>query len=203
MDRPVSTQVGIENGADNLMLRLDDLFEQYLNLLDQYQETRQQLSALLSSGYMSLAQANFSSTSRARYGPDYYDERMQALRKITVGNETREEDFVVTCNLVPEEQGRLKAKPESDTREAECEERKEDEKPVKNEETTEGKLKIDPRDPIRWFGLLVPPPLRSAQSTFIEIVENKVPRLANLTRQLRSLETEIGRTRKQMKKLDR
>ena len=27
-------------------------------------------------------------------------------------------------------------------------------------------LKIDPRDPLRWFGILVPPALRSSQSAF-------------------------------------
>ncbi len=32
---------------------------------------------------MSLAQANFNSgSSTVRYGPDYYDERMQAIRKV-------------------------------------------------------------------------------------------------------------------------
>lgn len=35
-------------------------------------------------GYFSLAQANFNSSSRTRYGQDYYDERMQALRRVYV-----------------------------------------------------------------------------------------------------------------------
>ena len=33
---------------------------------------------------MSLAQANFSNNTRMRYGQDYYDERMQASRKMYV-----------------------------------------------------------------------------------------------------------------------
>lgn len=33
---------------------------------------------------MSLAQANFTNTTRTRYGQDYYDERMQASRKVYV-----------------------------------------------------------------------------------------------------------------------
>jgi type II secretory pathway pseudopilin PulG len=65
-----------------LLLRLDELLETYLNTLDQYQKAQQQLATRLSSGYFSLAQANFNNQSRTRYGQDYYDERMQALRKM-------------------------------------------------------------------------------------------------------------------------
>jgi hypothetical protein len=98
MEQHISDPSNKEGGVEKLILKLDDLLEQYLNLLDQYQTTRQQLSTQLSSvrkivselgvttddqkGYISLAQANFSSTNRARYGQDYYDERMQALRKV-------------------------------------------------------------------------------------------------------------------------
>lgn len=59
------------------------------------------------------------------------------------------------------------------------------------------------RDPIRWFGVLVPPPLRSAQSKFIEIVEGPIPRLVTLTKETRTLEIEIGRARKLIKKLEK
>lgn len=57
------------------------------------------------------------------------------------------------------------------------------------------------KDPIRWFGILVPPALRSAQQTFISIVEGPIPQLATIARDLRSQEIEIGRVRKQIKKL--
>lgn len=49
MDHAVSNHASRGDGAEKLMLKLDDLFEQYLNLLDQYQKARQQLSAQLSS----------------------------------------------------------------------------------------------------------------------------------------------------------
>lgn len=39
---------------------------------------------MINQGYFSLAQANFNNSSRTRYGPDYYDERMQALRTVYV-----------------------------------------------------------------------------------------------------------------------
>ncbi|CAO2657706.1 Nn.00g038320.m01.CDS01 [Neocucurbitaria sp. VM-36] len=56
-------------------------------------------------------------------------------------------------------------------------------------------------DPLRWFGILVPPALRSAQSAFISAVEGSIPQLATIARDLRTQEIEIGRVRKQIKKL--
>ncbi len=56
-------------------------------------------------------------------------------------------------------------------------------------------------DPLRWFGILVPPALHTAQSTFINAVEGPIPQLATLARDLRGQEIEIGRVRKQIKKL--
>jgi hypothetical protein len=48
MEHSASNSSSKGDGAENLMLKLDDLFEQYLNLLDQYQTARQQLSTQLS-----------------------------------------------------------------------------------------------------------------------------------------------------------
>ncbi|TID17100.1 hypothetical protein E2P81_ATG09655 [Venturia nashicola] len=192
------------DGAEKLLLELDVLFEQYLNLLDQYQKIRQQLSTQLSSGYISLAQANFASASRARYGPDYYDERMQASREITIAEKNvGREDFVVNCSLNPGEQSKRDTESESVPTEPDSEEAKDNATPTKIEADVNVKPKIDQRDPIRWFGLLVPPPLRSAQSKFIAIVEGPVPQLINLTKELRALEIEIGRTRKSIRKIEK
>ena len=55
-------------------------------------------------------------------------------------------------------------------------------------------------DPLRMFGILVPPALRSAQASFREAVDGPVVRLAALTGELRALEREIGRTRKSIRK---
>jgi hypothetical protein len=56
-------------------------------------------------------------------------------------------------------------------------------------------------DPLRWFGILVPPALRSAQSNFASAIDISVPRLTMVARELRDQEIEIGRVRKQIKKL--
>lgn len=57
-----------------------------------------------------------------------------------------------------------------------------------------------PTDPLRWFGILVPPALRTAQSTFVGAVEGPIPQLVTILRDLRTQEIEIGRIRKQIKK---
>lgn len=65
------------------------------------------------------------------------------------------------------------------------------------EEETEEKIV----DPARWFGLLVPQALRTSQGHFVRAVDEPIPRLLKVLREMRSLESEIGRTRKQVKKL--
>lgn len=49
MEQPILDSATRSERAEKLMLKLDDLLEEYLNLLDQYQKTRQQLSTQLSS----------------------------------------------------------------------------------------------------------------------------------------------------------
>lgn len=55
-------------------------------------------------------------------------------------------------------------------------------------------------DPIRWFGILVPSALRTAQKAFIQAVEEPVPQLVELARQMRIKEVEISRLRKRIVK---
>lgn len=79
------------------------------------------------------------------------------------------------------------------------EEEKEDDKSSKKQSKRNGQ-KSRPDDPIRWFGILVPPALRSAQGSFVRAVESSVPNLVDLAAEMRELEIEIGRTRKAIRK---
>jgi len=69
------------------------------------------------------------------------------------------------------------------------------------ESSTLATKKSAPRDPLKWFGILVPPALRSAQTSFVAAVEGPVPHILVLAKDLRRQEIEIGRLRKQIKRL--
>lgn len=67
--------------------QLDALWIQYLTLLDEYTKAQAAIQKHMSSGFFTLAQANFKS-SRGRYGQDYYDERAVATTRIKIDAET-------------------------------------------------------------------------------------------------------------------
>jgi hypothetical protein len=148
-----------------------------LILLDQYQKARQELSEHLSSGFLDLAQANRSASAGRRFGQDYYDERMQASRRISVE--------------VPES-GRLKIRVTTSSVSEPA--------PGENDEKEEQREQ-NVADPLRWFGILVPPALRSAQANFTSAVEGPIPLVINLTKELHGLEHEMSRLKKSTKKL--
>ncbi|KAM7223902.1 hypothetical protein V8F06_000918 [Rhypophila decipiens] len=63
---------------------IDTLLQRYLVLLDEYTTLRSKLNQLQSGIYQNIARANFSAERGIRYGQGYYDERMQALRRVVV-----------------------------------------------------------------------------------------------------------------------
>ncbi|KAJ5768069.1 hypothetical protein N7533_000652 [Penicillium manginii] len=73
-----------------LLQSLDVLLEQYLHLLDRQQKLQYGLAKELSSGFLALAHANYTCPPGRRYGADYYDERMKAIRKISIRTEPDE-----------------------------------------------------------------------------------------------------------------
>lgn len=70
--------------STELLQPLDTLLERYLHLLDRHQKLQADLAKQLSSGFLSLAQANYTCPPGRRYGTDYYDERMKATRKVSL-----------------------------------------------------------------------------------------------------------------------
>jgi len=60
-----------------------------------------------------------------------------------------------------------------------------------------------PTDPLHWYGILVPPQLRHAQSSFINAIAGPVSDAANATQAMRRNEVEIRKLRKEMKKLEK
>ncbi|KAF2752334.1 hypothetical protein M011DRAFT_473564 [Sporormia fimetaria CBS 119925] len=204
---------------NTLLLRLDELLEQYLITLDRYQKAQQQLTTHLASGFLSLAQANFSNSSHTHYGQDYYDGRMQALRIVhleiepTVAFKAVKTD--VTAAPKPkseeanaaEESEALEEEAAASNSETPTSDQEEPPKDTSNSSTStdagdaSATVRKEHRDPLRWFGILVPPSLRSTQSSFVAAVETTVPDMASLVNELRKQEIDIGRLRKQIRKL--
>lgn len=73
-----------KHDGDNNNNRIDTLLERYLVLLDEYTTLRSDLSRLQAQSFQHLARANFAAERGARYGADFYDERMQASRRVVV-----------------------------------------------------------------------------------------------------------------------
>ena len=63
-----------------------------------------------------------------------------------------------------------------------------------------GKETVKPVDPLRWFGILTPLPLRQAQGHAIKAVEEIIPRLATLSTAMAAVELEVRRARKKRAK---
>lgn len=60
------------------------------------------------------------------------------------------------------------------------------------------KAKSRSSDPLRWYGILVPPSLRNAQKSFTEAVEDDLPGLASVVLDMQTVEKEIGRVRREL-----
>lgn len=183
-----------------LLDNLDTLLERYLHLLDEYQTARQQLQKQLSAGYISLAQANFSAPRGVRYGRDYYDERMGATRRVVL---TSNGQLAIKIETVESMTSAVDTSPAAATTfkdDAEEPRQREVHPADPAQPIQQGPPKL--RDPITMFGILTPPALRAAQSSFVKAVEGPVPRLVELGARLRALEVEVGRARKALRKAE-
>ncbi|KAK4442256.1 coiled-coil domain-containing protein [Podospora aff. communis PSN243] len=181
---------------------IDALLERYLLLLNEYTTLQIRLANLHGGVYQNLAKANFSAERGIRYGKDYYDDRMHSARRVVISSSRRQEDaslvedrppvvFRVACG---NESGVAGGKEEGD---------------VGGKEETEGgdgkeggKRKSKSKDPLRWFGILTPLPLRQAQKLAVESVEEVVPRLATVIVEMAGVELEVRRARKRRAKAE-
>lgn len=152
---------------------IDSLLERYLTLLDEYTHLRTNLSTLQSTIFQNIALANFSAERGLRYGQDQYDDRMQASRLLTI--EVKDLPSFAIAAVAEREDA-------------------EAEKSIKKGATSKTK------DPLRWFGVLTPMPLRNAQTLSVEVVEQVIPRLVTVNAKMLNLEIEIQRARKKRTK---
>ncbi|KAK0748736.1 hypothetical protein B0T21DRAFT_27578 [Apiosordaria backusii] len=102
----------------------------------------------------------------------------------------------VDQQLSKDDAGEVEGKGEGEG-ETETEMGNDDEKPKLNEK------KKKSNDPLRWFGILTPLPLRQAQADAKKAVEDVIPRLASLSEQMKGLELEVRRERKKRAKAEK
>ncbi|KAK7969171.1 hypothetical protein PG996_002390 [Apiospora saccharicola] len=68
--------------------------------------------------------------------------------------------------------------------------------------TSEPKAKKKSKDPLRWFGLITPMPLRQAQAQSVQAVEEIIPRLVSINAGMAQVEIEVRRARKKRAKAE-
>jgi hypothetical protein len=221
---------------------LDELWESYLTLLDQYTKAQDEIKKHFNSGFLSLAKAQSSASLGRRYGQDWYDERMKASRKARVLSASVDdtEDSVgadlqrlsisavprgPTIQIVHSEE--KKSKSESEIKEEESKQQQQqpsppgtpepESKPKEDEETKPDQSEESkPTNPLRWYGVLVPPELRRAQSAFTaatggssaseesdETCNGPIADAVNTARGIRDIEAEIRKIRKAVKKAEK
>ncbi|KAI9842983.1 MAG: hypothetical protein M1837_006720 [Sclerophora amabilis] len=187
------------SSKQELSQSLDQLLEHYLSLLDQYQTLQRQMASALSSGYFSIAQANFVAPSRIRYGQDFYDGRMQANRTLSIEprSSSDEQSPRLSIRLLPESTSSTDNEPvpasKSTPSPAETASRGHETASAAPKKTVQEKS----RDPLRWFGILVPQPLRAAQADFIRTVD-LAPQLAEMNIRMKQAEQGIRDLRMSM-----
>jgi hypothetical protein len=209
-----------ELSVDELRDQLDALWEIHLILLDSYHQAQQQIARHFSSGFFNLAQATFRSTTRVRYGQEYYDDRMQATTRFEASVNDRDIPHLALkvndtpststkplnedssekpsdANEMPDEQ-RKYDKPEEQGEKDNPEEQEQEDKPD-DKEKAHNKV----RDPLHWYGILVPPSLRSSQKAFNSAIHDPVIDAVNSAQALHRVDMDIRKLRKDFRKKEK
>ncbi|TQW00357.1 hypothetical protein IF1G_00288 [Cordyceps javanica] len=198
---------------------IDELLERYLGLVDQYAALRAALGAAQQRTFHALARANFTADRGARFGRDQYDERMRASRRVAVSyaaagepptfavteeaRDEEEEEDAASTTAAEEQDGRRGRPLEHDDGAAAADaDGGGDGGDGGDGSGAEMKSKAAgaARDPIRWFGVLVPQALRDAQRESVRTVEDVIPRLVSVQAEMAHVEIEVRRARKRRAK---
>ncbi|KIW67215.1 hypothetical protein, variant [Phialophora macrospora] len=206
----------IADGGEALSSRLDALLIEYLSLLDAYITLRARLGKDFSSGFFALAQANRHANSTLgagrRYGEEGYDDRMKARR--VVGFKRRDRIDRDRSGQEIESKAATQRIQLSDK-----EDQSEDSgNPGPQQQVAEDGISVGmslyahhlsieallppPKDPIRWYGILIPPALRTCQNHFTSAVSSVIPELLNTILSLRHVEEEIWIIRRDLDIID-
>ncbi|WAO92935.1 Hypothetical protein NCS54_01046300 [Fusarium falciforme] len=174
---------------------IDALLERYLGLLDEYTQLRKSLSEIQSNVYQNIARANFAGERGMRYGQDHYDERMQAIRLLDIEVDEKE---IPSFSIIdaPIEEPEKEEKAATEGKDGESEDKAEEDS---TKEPTQKKPKKN-RNPLHWYGIFAPMPLRTAQTQSVQAVEKIIPRLVSVNAEMLNVEIEVRRARKRRAK---
>ncbi|EXJ71650.1 uncharacterized protein A1O5_05458 [Cladophialophora psammophila CBS 110553] len=200
-----------EEGPSKELLsdRLDALLISYLTILDTYTSLRAQLSKDLSAGFFSLAQANRNANSTLgvgrRYGEEGFDERMKAGRVVRIKEEAENGGLGESCENEDEKDDYAGSEIKKGSKTPE-----ETTTSQWNGKDTETNISLyhvsvspssspnTSKDPLKWFGILIPPALRTCQTHFATAISSTAPDALNAASAMRDLEEQIWAIRRQL-----
>ncbi|XP_018979443.2 coiled-coil domain-containing protein 115-like [Cyprinus carpio] len=180
-------------------LRLDEQLLLFMDQLEALEEKRHKLNSLIEEGWFSIAKARYSMGNKQVSALQYASEMEPLVYVETSVLEGGTAEF--KCERKENKTEELKNNTIEDIGAKETGLRRRintTQKGVKEEEQeTDGqvKTKAEPstpehRDPLKWFGILVPQNLKQAQSAFKEVI--------TLSAEIASLQSAILATRKEM-----
>ena len=213
--------------------KLDILWTSYLEHLDLYNSAHSLLRKHMQAGFLSLARADFEARTGVRkHGKDYYHERAVATKRIAISppdgqaaptlsvvgwrslsvedyedgellvevDKTGENEEDVTQIPSPprtpepiEEDARTKDNDKADGEQTEADQMA---------RKSVAQLPLE-GDPLRWFGILVPGSLRSAQASFLAAVDDAGAESVTAAKAMRNVEVEIRRLRKEIRRAEK
>ncbi|XP_073679428.1 coiled-coil domain-containing protein 115 [Garra rufa] len=185
-------------GVD-LPLRLDEQLLVFMDQLEALEEKRHKLNSLIEEGWFSIAKARYSMGNKQVSALQYASEMEPLVYVETSVLESGSAEF--NCERKENKTEELKNDTIEDIGAKETGLRRRintKQKGVKEEEQeTDPEVKTkaesstpEHRDPLKWFGILVPQNLKQAQSAFKEVI--------TLSAEIASLQSAILATRKEM-----
>ncbi|ETS76785.1 hypothetical protein PFICI_12172 [Pestalotiopsis fici W106-1] len=184
---------------------IDTLLERYLLLLDEYTTLRANLNALQAGIYQNIARANFSAERGMRFGQNHYDDRVQASRKLEISLDDNGCAVFKVAGATLDQTAPQKCQTEAAAVGAQDPAQEETDANVSHN----GKEPLVHEDkaprrknPLQWFGLLAPLPLRQAQAQNVKAVEDIIPRLVTVNAEMEQVEIAVRRARKKRGKAE-
>lgn len=139
--------------------------------------------------YQNISRANFHPIGVPRYGATSYSSHMRAETTCTIAPDGK--SIQVLPSPIP-----VAASSSSSTTTNEERKKEKDNIPAKTEKETETERSVEKKAALRMFGAFVPIELKAAQREAVVLVQDIVPRIVDVDREMRELEIRIRRARK-------